>query len=694
MTRPFEKTVATVRRSALASRGSGLLFVGIMVSNAGNFGFHLVMSRMLAPSSYGALAALLGITLVLSVPFNSVQLAVTRRVAGLGDEGVGNVGLLLGRSTAAGMAGFLVVSAVSPWGARFLHLDSAWTLILLATILVPSLPELAAKGVLLGEFRFAPVAFAQVAGTAVRVALGVVFVRAGMGIDGAIAATVLGEVAVCLITLAAVVRDDRRDEGARPVSIRIREVSTAIAAFAGLWLCITIDTVLARHYLAPAASGFYGVAATAARATLFLPAAVALVAFPRFAAVHDTEAQAQRVLLHALFAVAALSLGAAAVIAAMPRLFISVMFGKSYEASTVVVGVLAAASACVALINVLMQYHLARRSIAAFTPWFGVAMILVGFTVVPHGLLAFGLVVLVSAVTVTLLMAQAALGFRPSDEEEESMLTPLWLPDVIPVDLTIVVPFYNPGPRFGENMGRLLDVLGQTGLSFEIIAVSDGSTDGSEHALDAFDPDIVRSVALRRNHGKGQALRVGLSQGRGNYVGFIDADGDLDPAALLPFTSIIKVYAPDIILGSKRHPLSDVQYPALRRLYSWGYHQLVRVLFRLNVADTQTGLKLVRREVAAAVLPRMLEKRFAFDLELFVVARRLGYKRFFEAPIRLEHQFTSTISPRAVFGMLLDTLAIFYRLRLVGFYDEEPSAVVRPDAPQEPDRQELAVVQR
>jgi hypothetical protein len=65
----------------------------------------------------------------------------------------------------------------------------------------------------------------------------------------------------------------------------------------------------------------------------------------------------------------------------------------------------------------------------------------------------------------------------------------------------------------------------------------------------------------------------------------------------------------------------------------------------------------------------MLEKRFAFDLELFVIARRLGYKRFLEAPIRLRHQFTSTVSWRSVYRSLLDTMAIWYRLRVLHYYD-------------------------
>jgi hypothetical protein len=56
-----------------------------------------------------------------------------------------------------------------------------------------------------------------------------------------------------------------------------------------------------------------------------------------------------------------------------------------------------------------------------------------------------------------------------------------------------------------------------------------------------------------------------------------------------------------------------------------------------------------------------------------VVARHLGYGRFVEAPVVIEQRFTSTISPRAVRGMIQDTLAIFYRLRILRYYDQEPA---------------------
>lgn len=249
------------------------------------------------------------------------------------------------------------------------------------------------------------------------------------------------------------------------------------------------------------------------------------------------------------------------------------------------------------------------------------------------------------------------------------------------LDVTIVVPYYNPGDALRVTVEHMVEVLTKSDVSFEIITVSDGSTDGSELTLEGLPSDIVRRVELEHNRGKGQALQVGLSLGRGRYLGFLDADGDISPEFLSSFVSLMRLYEPDAILGSKRHPMSEVHYPWVRRIYSWGYQQLVRLLFHLEVRDTQVGIKLVDREVMAAVLPLLVERRFAFDLELIVVARHLGYGRLFEAPVRIEQRFRSTISVRAVMGMLVDTLGIFVRLRMLRFYDQrriQPLELARP----------------
>jgi glycosyltransferase involved in cell wall biosynthesis len=253
------------------------------------------------------------------------------------------------------------------------------------------------------------------------------------------------------------------------------------------------------------------------------------------------------------------------------------------------------------------------------------------------------------------------------------------LPDPT-LDVSIVVPYYNPGARLRSTVEHMVRVLDSSGMHFEIIAVSDGSTDGSPFTLAGFPESMVKRMDFATNAGKGHALRAGLGMGRGQYLGFIDADGDISPEFLASFVSIMRSEEPDIIIGSKRHPESSVHYPPLRRLYSWGYQHLIHLLFRLKVKDTQVGIKLVDRRVIADVLPLLRESRFALDLELLVLAHRLGYTKIVEAPVRIEERFNSTISLKAVWLLLVDTLGLFVRYSVRHQYDAALRARARAKA--------------
>src|SRR5207237_2235062 len=102
------------------------------------------------------------------------------------------------------------------------------------------------------------------------------------------------------------------------------------------------------------------------------------------------------------------------------------------------------------------------------------------------------------------------------------------------------------------------------------------------------------------------------------------------------------------------------------------YQQLNHFLFRLDVRETPAGLKVFRRGVVEEVMPLLLVKRFAFDLELLAVATALGYDRIRELPVRLDYRFTgSGVRSSAVLLALWDTAAIFYRLRILRTYERK-----------------------
>ena len=675
---------AALAPQSMRADGGVLLLFGFSVVNVANFAFHVLVSRLLGPQEYGTLSSLLAVLVVLQVPVGALQVVITHEVASRRGAGLpdGALGRLLYQATAAGVVGAAVMLvAIGPLKA-FLHLDSGTPVVLLAFLLLGTLVDLVPRSALLGYLRLRVVAVGLVLGAGLRLAAAAAFVKAGLGVNGAILASTVAQAAVVGVFMYEVRKDIRSVEERPAISVSIRLAALSIGAFTGFWLLIAIDTLLARHYLPRAESGFYAAAGTAGRMVFFLPSAVAVVLFPRFARFNGSGFHARRLLLQGALLVMALGLVGTAIIAIARHLVIELIFGPAYAPSASVVAILAFSSAVAGVVSLLIYFHLARRSWVALLPAFGALVAIGGAAVWHDNMTQIALVAMWSFLLVALAMSLALWEPLPAIEGELSA-HPLWQLRDATLDLTLVIPYYNPGTRFGSNLERIHAVLASSGCSYEIIAVSDGSTDGSEAVSRSFAGENMQSVVLPRNRGKGQALRTGLALGRGRYLGFIDADGDLDPELLSSFLDLMRSHEPDIVLGSKLHPESIVDYPAMRRIYSWTYQQLVRVLFNLSVRDTQTGLKLVRREVLANVLPRMLEKRFAFDLEMLVVARRIGYRRFLEAPVRMNERFSSTISPSAVIKMLIDTAAIYYRLRFLRYYDEAAAAIDRsipPDA--------------
>jgi hypothetical protein len=125
----------------------------------------------------------------------------------------------------------------------------------------------------------------------------------------------------------------------------------------------------------------------------------------------------------------------------------------------------------------------------------------------------------------------------------------------------------------------------------------------------------------------------------------------------------------DVVIGSKMHPNSVVNYPLQRKIISLVYYLLIRILFDLPCHDTQTGLKLFKIQVIKDVFPRILVRKFAFDLEVLVNTHYLGY-RITEAPIILKPQRRfGRIGSCAIFTTIWDTLAVFYRMRILKYYD-------------------------
>jgi glycosyltransferase involved in cell wall biosynthesis len=244
--------------------------------------------------------------------------------------------------------------------------------------------------------------------------------------------------------------------------------------------------------------------------------------------------------------------------------------------------------------------------------------------------------------------------------------------------LSLVTPVHNGESFIAENLRAIIAALDTLQEPFEVIVVCDGCTDeGPELARGIGDPRI-RVVGYPVNAGKGFAILHGIEHARGRLIGWLDSDLDIGPEAIVEAVRRFEREPVDAVIGSKRHADSRVAYPLLRRVYSTGYQVLVRVLFRINVRDTQVGAKVFRREMLDIVCPLVLVKRWAFDLEVLAVGAEFGFDRIEEAPVALEYRFSGTsINWRAVKRMLIDTLAIAYRIHLRHYYVRRFAALQR-----------------
>ena len=249
--------------------------------------------------------------------------------------------------------------------------------------------------------------------------------------------------------------------------------------------------------------------------------------------------------------------------------------------------------------------------------------------------------------------------------------------------LSVILPVYRLGETIEANLDAVADCLDAGGFRYELVPVDDGSGDSTAEALRraaAKRPDVVRPVWVEKNAGKGNALKVGFRASQGGYVLLLDGDLDIAPKMLPKFFESMRKHGSDIVVGSKRHPESNVQYPWHRRLASAIYFGLVHLFIGLPITDTQTGMKLFKRRLLGEALDRMLVKTYAFDLELLAIAYGRGAK-ISEAPveIRFGGKF-GALKPRTVRDMVMDTLAVYYRLRLLHYYAkvEVPPPLEKP----------------
>lgn len=247
--------------------------------------------------------------------------------------------------------------------------------------------------------------------------------------------------------------------------------------------------------------------------------------------------------------------------------------------------------------------------------------------------------------------------------------------------ISVIVPIYKKEKTIVADLERIYSELKKTHYKFEIIGVVDGiNLDKTYQNAKSINHKSIKIIGYEHNKGKGQAVRFGMQKAKGDVVMFIDSGGDINPQGIVMLIEHMKWYDADIIVGSKRHPASKVNYPLSRKILSKGYYWFVRILFGLKLNDTQAGIKAFKKEVLDKVLDKLVVKRFAFDIEILAVANQLGFTKIYEAPVEVNIDFSdSTIkgifAKNGIWNFVVDTIAVWYRMKILNYYKDGKNRV-------------------
>ncbi|KAM7351538.1 dolichyl-phosphate beta-glucosyltransferase wollknaeuel [Cochliomyia hominivorax] len=207
------------------------------------------------------------------------------------------------------------------------------------------------------------------------------------------------------------------------------------------------------------------------------------------------------------------------------------------------------------------------------------------------------------------------------------------------VDLSVIVPAYNEEQRMPVMLDECLEFLEaktkSDNFSYEVIVVSDGSSDGTVALAlkysKKYSVNKVRVLELIENRGKGGAVRLGMLSARGRNLLFADADGATKFSDFDKLNETLQSLTSDwqndaVVIGSRAHLEKEAisSRSAFRTFLMHGFHFLVWLFAVRSLRDTQCGFKLLTRSAAKKLFKSLHVERWAFDVELLYLVERLN----------------------------------------------------------------------
>jgi len=406
--------------------GSGVIAVAMGVMNLSTYAFTVLAARLLGPSEYGALAALMGLLLVVNVVSLGLQATGARRVSAFPEDLRQIEAEMLSASYRSALVLGALCLAVVPLVTWLLRLDSWVTAALLAVTAVPLTVMGGQAGILQGERRWLPLAGVYLTSGLGRVVFGVTALLVEPNALGAMVGVAVGAFTPIVLGWFALrhqgAHGARHSLGTRvPAGRRgrlLKEVAHNSHALLAFFALSNADVVIARSVLDDHQSGLYAGGLIMAKAVLFLPQFVVVLAFPSMSA----AGAGRRTHLKGLGLVLGIGALATAGAAALSGLAVAFIGGAAYAALESIIWAFAAVGTLLAMIQLMIYSVVARQHTrSVYVVWAGLVALL---TVAPF---VDSVTFLLSAVVVVetcVLLVLLAISVR-NPEPEPAPIDPL-----------------------------------------------------------------------------------------------------------------------------------------------------------------------------------------------------------------------------------------------------------------------------
>ena len=345
-------------------RQATFIFIATTLSNIGGYLFHVYMGRHLSPADYGILYTLLALLMIVSVPAGTIQTVITKYTSHFrAHSQYGKIRFLflhsLKKLSLYGGIGSLIFLAFSGHIARFEQIPSRLPVVIVGFILLFSTIGPVAGGIVQGLQRFNYLGWSMILGVLLRLTSGILLVTIGLGVNGALFASIVG-ILFGLFIISLPLHSLFQEKTNERVDFKeiYRYSAPVILALSCFMILTNVDAVLVKHFFSPHEAGNYSAAALVGRIILFLPMAIVIVMFPKASELYAQKKDSFFILKKSLIYVGLLAGGATLIFFLFPRFPLWLLYGNRFQASTPLVGKFALAMTFFGLVNILFFYQL------------------------------------------------------------------------------------------------------------------------------------------------------------------------------------------------------------------------------------------------------------------------------------------------------------------------------------------------